>query len=74
MGVELRRAGAADAEVCRGILYEAFKGIADRHGFPPPSRRSKWLSGSRISSLASRPCVRPRGRERQPRGRRGLPR
>ena len=35
MGVELRRTVAADAEVCSRIIYEAFKGIADRHGFPP---------------------------------------
>jgi hypothetical protein len=35
MGVELRRAVGADAEVCSRIIYEAFKGIADRHGFAP---------------------------------------
>jgi ribosomal protein S18 acetylase RimI-like enzyme len=35
MGIELRRAVGADAEGCARIIYEAFKGIADRHGFPP---------------------------------------
>ena len=35
MGVELRRAVAADAEVCSRIICEAFTGIAERHGFAP---------------------------------------
>jgi GNAT superfamily N-acetyltransferase len=35
MGIELRRAVGDDAGVCARIIYEAFKSIADRHGFPP---------------------------------------
>jgi GNAT superfamily N-acetyltransferase len=35
MGVELRRAVGADAEVCRHIIYDAFHEIAAQHGFPP---------------------------------------
>lgn len=33
--VFVRRAMPADAEVCGSICYEAFKAIADSHGFPP---------------------------------------
>ena len=35
MNVTIRPAVAADTDVCGRIIYEAFKGIADRHGFPP---------------------------------------
>lgn len=35
MAAELRPATAADAETCGQIIYEAFKGIAEQHGFPP---------------------------------------
>ena len=35
MNVTIRPAVAADTETCGRIIYEAFKGIADRHGFPP---------------------------------------
>ena len=35
MAVELRPATAADVETCGHILYEAFKSIAEQHGFPP---------------------------------------
>jgi predicted N-acetyltransferase YhbS len=35
MAVELRPATAADAEACGHIIYEAFKGIGEQHGFPP---------------------------------------
>lgn len=31
---EIRPAVAADAEACGRIIYEAFRGIADEHGFP----------------------------------------
>ena len=34
MNIRIRPAVAADIEVCSRIIYEAFKGIADRHGFP----------------------------------------
>lgn len=36
MNVTIRSAVDADAESCGRIIYEAFKGIHDRHGFPPP--------------------------------------
>ncbi len=35
MNVTIRPAVAADAESCGRIINEAFKGIADRHEFPP---------------------------------------
>jgi predicted N-acetyltransferase YhbS len=34
MPPELRPATPADAEACGRIIFEAFKGIADQHGFP----------------------------------------
>jgi predicted N-acetyltransferase YhbS len=33
--ISIRPPVAADAEACGRIIYEAFKDIADRHGFPP---------------------------------------
>jgi predicted N-acetyltransferase YhbS len=35
MNVAIRPAVPADAEACGRIIYDAFKDIADRHGFPP---------------------------------------
>lgn len=35
MNITTRPAVAADIEACGRIIYEAFKGIADRHGLPP---------------------------------------
>jgi hypothetical protein len=35
VSITIRTAVAADAEDCGRIIYEAFKDIADRHGFPP---------------------------------------
>jgi predicted N-acetyltransferase YhbS len=35
MAVNIRVARSSDAEACGRIIYQAFKGIADRHGFPP---------------------------------------
>lgn len=35
MSVQLRQARAEDASVCGAICYEAFRDIAERHGFPP---------------------------------------
>ena len=35
MEIELRPAAPADAPAASRIVYEAFKGIADRHAFPP---------------------------------------
>src|SRR3712207_2250562 len=34
MAPQLRPASPADAEACGRIIFEAFKGIAERHGFP----------------------------------------
>ena len=34
-GLTLRQGTPADAEVCGRICYEAFRAIAERHGFPP---------------------------------------
>ena len=35
MTVELRPPTTADAQACGRIIYEAFKDVAERHGFPP---------------------------------------
>lgn len=35
MEIRIRAATPADAEACGSICYEAFRTIADRHGFPP---------------------------------------
>jgi len=35
VNITIRPAVAADSEACGRIIYEAFKEIADRHGFPP---------------------------------------
>jgi hypothetical protein len=34
MTPEIRPATPADSEACGRIIFEAFRGIADRHGFP----------------------------------------
>lgn len=35
MNIAIRPAVPADAQACGRIMYEAFKGVTDRHGFPP---------------------------------------
>jgi GNAT superfamily N-acetyltransferase len=35
MRVHIRRPTNADIEACGRVIYDAFKGIADHHGFPP---------------------------------------
>jgi predicted N-acetyltransferase YhbS len=35
MALHVRPAVAADAEACGRVMHDAFKGIADAHGFPP---------------------------------------
>lgn len=35
MDIQIRLATSADAEECGRIIYEAFKGVAERHDFPP---------------------------------------
>jgi predicted N-acetyltransferase YhbS len=35
MAVNVRTATPSDAEACGRIIYEAFKSLADHHGFPP---------------------------------------
>ena len=34
MNVTIRQAVSADTETCGRIIYDAFKNVADRHGFP----------------------------------------
>jgi hypothetical protein len=34
VNIEIRPAVSADAQTCGRIIYEAFKGIAERNGFP----------------------------------------
>jgi predicted N-acetyltransferase YhbS len=35
MAINIRAASPSDAEACGRIIYQAFKGIAECHGFPP---------------------------------------
>jgi len=35
VNIAIRPAAPADAETCGRIIYETFKSIAERHGFPP---------------------------------------
>jgi len=35
VNIAIRPAVPADAQACGQICYDAFKGITDRHGFPP---------------------------------------
>lgn len=35
MGITLRPAMPEDGVQCGRVLYDAFKALADRHGFPP---------------------------------------
>ncbi|HEV2863935.1 MAG TPA: GNAT family N-acetyltransferase [Pyrinomonadaceae bacterium] len=35
MDITIRQAAPEDAEACGRIIYEAFKGVSGRHGFPP---------------------------------------
>ena len=54
MNLTLRPGSPADAERCGTICYEAFKAIADRHGFPPdfPSPEAAVASTERRLSHA----------------------
>ncbi len=51
----LRPPSAADAEPCGRVLYEAFRDIAERHGFPPDFdnlEQATFLTGLLIGSPA----------------------
>ena len=49
MDVRIRRADSADAEACGRVIYEAFKGISVRHGFPPDFHSTQ--AASRVASF-----------------------
>ncbi len=56
MSANVRPAVAEDAEACGRVMYHAFKGIADAHGFPPdfPSVEA----GTRLAAvLIAQPSV-----------------
>jgi GNAT superfamily N-acetyltransferase len=57
-GLRLRAGRVEDAEVCGSICYEAFKGIADRHNFPPDFPSPEVAVGL-LTSLLSRGDVYP---------------
>ena len=48
MGTSIRPAVAADAEACGRVIHDAFKGIADAHGFPPDFPSAE--AGSRLAA------------------------
>ena len=56
MGFSIRSAVAGDAEACGRIMHDAFRGIADAHGFPPdfPSAEAgTQLASALIASPAA---------------------
>jgi GNAT superfamily N-acetyltransferase len=52
--IRLRDASSEDAEACGKICYEAFKTLADRHGFPPDLPAASDAIGI-LSGLLSHP-------------------
>ena len=48
MGFSIRPAVAGDAEACGRVIHNAFKGIADAHGFPPDFPSAE--AGTRLAS------------------------
>jgi predicted N-acetyltransferase YhbS len=49
MGVGIRAATRRDAGACGRVIYEAFKGIAEHHGFPPDFRSVQ--AATRVASF-----------------------
>ena len=56
MNVAIRPAVPADAEACGRIIYDAFKEIADRHGFPPHYPNVE-VAIQRATSCISHPSI-----------------
>ncbi len=56
MNVAIRPAVPADAEACGRIIYDAFKDIADRHGFPPHYPNVE-VAIQRATSCISHPSI-----------------
>ena len=54
MTIELRRAETAEAETCGRICFQAFKTLADRHGFPQDFPSPEVASGL-LSMLITHP-------------------
>src|SRR3954471_14862615 len=54
MGIELRRGAPDDSVTCGRIAFEAFKSLAERHGFPPDFPSPEIASGL-LSMLVQHP-------------------
>jgi GNAT superfamily N-acetyltransferase len=54
MGIELRRGAPDDSVTCGRICFEAFKSLAERHGFPPDFPSPEIASGL-LSMLVRHP-------------------
>jgi predicted N-acetyltransferase YhbS len=54
MGIELRRGAPDDSVKCGRICFEAFKSLAERHGFPPDFPSPEIASGL-LSMLLQHP-------------------
>jgi GNAT superfamily N-acetyltransferase len=54
MGIELRRGAPDDSATCGRICFEAFKSLAERHGFPPDFPSPETASGL-LSMLVQHP-------------------
>src|SRR5690242_12666105 len=49
MTVKIRSAIASDAEACGHIIYNAFRELAEAHGFPPDFR--SWDESTQLVSM-----------------------
>jgi hypothetical protein len=56
VNLTVRQAVSADAETCGRIIYDAFKNIADRHGFPPHFP-TKEIAFGRATYCISHPSI-----------------
>ena len=54
MGIELRRGAPDDSVKCGHICFDAFKSLAERHGFPPDFPSPEIASGL-LSMLLQHP-------------------
>lgn len=56
MNVEIRPAVPADGDACGRIIYDAFKSVAERHGFPPHFPNEK-IAVDRVKFCISHPSI-----------------
>ena len=57
MSITIRPVAESDSKVCGRIIYEAFKGIADRHRFPPDFPSVEFATQLAGSFFISHPSI-----------------